>query len=71
MHKGVNFSKLPGRRRKPWFAGITVHGKWQSLGHFATEDEAAEAYRQAKKKRLRPSQVSAVREAAKRARKSQ
>lgn len=34
-----------GRKSKPWQAQIRINGKKINLGRFATEEEAAEAYR--------------------------
>lgn len=42
--KGVTWRN---RQTKPWQAKIRVNGERLHLGSFATEDEAAEAYRQA------------------------
>jgi hypothetical protein len=36
-----------GRKSKPWQAQIRINGKKVNLGRFATQEEAAEAYRQA------------------------
>lgn len=44
--KGVVFKK-DANRSKPWAARIRINGKKIPLGSFATETEAAEAYRRA------------------------
>lgn len=44
-YMGVSFHK----RTSTWTAKIKQNGKTKNLGHFATEDEAAEAYQEAKR----------------------
>lgn len=42
--KGVTYDKLDWCKLKPWMAQIKRDGKRKTIGHFATEFEAAKAY---------------------------
>ena len=41
-YRGIGLDKR--RKTKPWRAQITIDGKMQYLGSYATEEEAARAY---------------------------
>lgn len=42
--KGVTF-QASGNRKKPWLASIRINGRHKFLGYFATQEEAALAYK--------------------------
>lgn len=45
-YKGVSYQKMPYQNplKKPWRASLMYNGRRQSLGFYATEEEAAQAY---------------------------
>jgi hypothetical protein len=46
IYPGVTFER-GAYRRKPWKAVVHTNGKGKHVGRFATEEEAAKAYRDA------------------------
>lgn len=47
--RGVYRRKDPRAQRNPWVATVCIGGKQTTIGHFATEQEAAEAARSARR----------------------
>lgn len=46
-YKGITFNNQERHHKKPWLARIKYNGKRITLGHFATKQEAGEAYKTA------------------------